>query len=141
MKEFLKGFLLRGLTAASGGPIVLAIIYGVLGKTGEVVTLTPQEVSLGILSVTLMAFVVAGLGAVFQLEQLPLMTGILIHGAGLYATYILIYLLNGWLQDKLIPILVFTVIFVAGYGLIWLFIYLVNRAKTRKINALLRSKE
>ena len=141
MKEFLKGFLLRGLTAAGGGPVVLAIIYGALGKTGEVVTLTPQEVSLGILSVTLMAFIVAGLGMVFQLEELPLMTAILIHGAGLYATYILIYLLNGWLQDKLIPILVFTAIFVAGYGLIWLFIYLVNRAKTKKINALLHSKE
>ena len=141
MKEFLKGFLLRGLTAAGGGPVVLAIIYGFLGKTGAVATLTPQEVSLGILSVTLLAFMVAGLGAVFQLEELPLMTAILVHGAGLYLTYILIYLLNGWLQDKLIPILVFTAIFVAGYGLIWLFIYLVNRAKTRKINALLRPKE
>ena len=141
MKEFLKGFLLRGLTAAGGGPIVLAIIYGILGKTGEVVTLTPQEVSLGILSITLLAFIVAGLGAVFQLEQLPLMTAILIHGAGLYATYILIYLLNGWLQDRLMPILVFTAIFLAGYGLIWLFIYLATRAKTRRINACLRAKK
>ena len=141
MKEFLKGFLLRGLTAAGGGPVVLAIIYGALGKSGEVTSLSPQEVCLGILSVTLMAFIVAGFGAVFQLEELPLMTAILIHGAGLYATYILIYLLNGWLQDKLIPILVFTAIFVIGYSLIWLFIYLVNRAKTRKINALLRSGE
>ena len=141
MKQFLKGFLLRGLTAAGSGPVVLAIIYYGLGKTGEVVTLTPQEVSLGILSITLLAFTVAGLGAVFQLEELPLMTATLIHGAGLYMTYILIYLLNGWLQDRLIPILVFTAIFLAGYGLIWLFIYLVNRAKTRKINALLRARE
>ena len=141
MKEFLKGFLLRGLTAASGGPIVLAIIYGALGKFGEVTSLSPQEVCLGILSVTLLAFMVASMGAVFTLEKLPLMTAILIHGAGLYVTYILIYLLNGWLQDKLIPILVFTAIFLAGYSLIWLFIYLVNRAKTRKINSLLRAKE
>ena len=141
MKEFLKGFLLRGLTAAGGGPVVLAIIYYVLGESGSVASLTPQEVSLGILSITLLAFIVAGLGAVFQLEQLPLMTAILIHGAGLYATYILIYLLNGWLQDRLMPILVFTAIFLAGYGLIWLFIYLATRAKTRRINACLRAKK
>ena len=33
MKKFWKEFLLRGLVAAAGGPVVLAIIYGILGAT------------------------------------------------------------------------------------------------------------
>lgn len=139
MKQFLKEFVLRGLIAAGGGPVVLAIIYGVLGEIGVISVLTPREVSLGILSVTLLAFLVAGMNVVFQLEQLPLMFAIAIHGAGLYAAYILIYLLNGWLRDQLVPILVFTAVFVACYAVIWLFIYAVTNAKTKKINAQLRA--
>ena len=140
MKQFAKGFVLRGLVAAGGGPLVLAIIYGVLGETGAVASLTPREVSVGILSVLLLAFIVAGMNAIYQVEQLPLMMAILLHGIALYATYILIYLFNGWLQEQLIPILTFTVVFVVGYAIIWLIIFLSSHIRTRRINALLRSK-
>lgn len=140
MKQFAKGFALRGLVAAGGGPLVLAIIYGVLGETGAVASLTPQEASVGILSVLLLAFIVAGMNAIYQVEQLPLMVAILLHGIALYATYILIYLFNGWLQEQLIPILTFTVVFVAGYAIIWLVIYSVTKYRTKKINVLLQSK-
>ena len=114
MKNFGKEFLIRGLLACGGGPVVLAIIYGILGMTGTVSHLSPNEVCMGILSVTLLAFFVAGMTAIYQLEQLPLISAILIHGAGLYVAYILIYLLNGWLQRQLIPIAIFTAFFVAG---------------------------
>ena len=140
MKQFAKGFVLRGLVAAGGGPLVLAIIYGVLGETGAISSLTPREVSVGILSVLLLAFIVAGMNAIYQVEQLPLMMAILLHGIALYATYILIYLFNGWLQEQLIPILTFTVVFVVGYAIIWLIIFLSSHIRTRRINALLRSK-
>ena len=140
MKQFAKGFVLRGLVAAGGGPLVLAIIYGVLGETGAVASLTPREVSVGILSVLLLAFIVAGMNAIYQVEQLPLMMAILLHGIALYATYILIYLFNGWLQEQLIPILTFTVVFVVGYAIIWLVIYSVTKHKTQKINVQLQSK-
>ena len=139
MKKFVKEFILRGLLAAGGGPIVLAIIYGILGKTGVISSLTPHEVCLGIISVTLLAFIVAGMNAIYQLEQLPLISAILLHGAGLYAAYILIYLINGWLQQQLIPIACFTGIFIAGYAVIWLIIYTVTRAKTQQLNKKLRS--
>ena len=140
MKKFWKEFLLRGLVTAGAGPVVLAIIYGILGATGVVEALSPKEVCLGILTITVLAFVAAGMTAIYQMEQLPLATMILVHGGVLYAAYILIYLLNGWLQQQLIPILVFTGVFVIGYALIWLFIYLFNKARADKLNKLLKNK-
>ena len=137
MKKFWKEFLLRGLICASGGPIVLAIIYGILGATGAVTSFSPNEVCMGILTIALLAFIVAGMTAIYQMEQLPLPIMILLHGGGLYIAYILTYLLNGWLQKSMIPILVFTGIFLAGYALIWLIIYLIEKAKANKLNKLL----
>ncbi len=134
MKQFWKDFLLRGLVSCAGGPLVLAIIYGILGATGEVTGLSPREVCLGILTVTLLSFIVAGMTAIYQVEKLPLASAILIHGGVLYATYLLIYLINGWLQQRLIPILVFTGIFLVAYILIWVIIYCTERAKIRKLN-------
>lgn len=134
MKKFAKEFLLRGLMAAAGGPVVLAIVYGILGATGTVSSFSPREVCLGILTVTLLAFIVAGMTAIYQMEQLPLPSAILIHGAGLYMAYILIYLINGWLKQQLIPILVFTAVFIAGYAVIWLIIYSFIKAKTEQLN-------
>ena len=72
MKQHIKQFCLRGLTAAAGGPVVLAIIYGILGKCGVIESLPPGEVTLGILSITLMAFIAAGITVVYTVEQLPL---------------------------------------------------------------------
>lgn len=138
MKKFWKEFLLRGLICAGGGPLVLAIIYSILGATGAVETFTPREVGLSILTITLLAFIAAGMTAIYQMEQLPLPIMILLHGGALYVAYILTYLINGWLQNSLIPILVFTGIFVAGYALVWLIIYLVERTKTEKLNKLLK---
>ena len=138
MKKFLKEFLFRGLICASGGPIVLAIIYGILGATGAVEAFSPREVCMGILSITLLAFIVAGMTAIYQMEQLPLPTMILLHGGGLYVAYMLTYLLNGWLQNSFIPILVFSGIFAAGYALIWLIIYCIEKAKADKLNKLLK---
>lgn len=138
MKKFWSDFFLRGLIAAGGGPVVLAIIYGILGKTGAVSTIPATEVCLGILTVTLLAFVVGSMTAIYQLEQLPLLSAILIHGGVLYATYLLIYLLNGWLLSQLVPILLFTGIFIVGYALIWFFIYHYHKQKTDAINRSLK---
>lgn len=140
MKTFAKEFLLRGLLAAAGGPVILAIIYGILGATGTVSTLSPREVCLGILTITLLAFIAAGMTAIYHIEQLPLPSAILIHGAALYIAYILIYLINGWLKQQLIAILIFTAAFVAGYALIWLIIYSTTKIKTEQINKKLKEK-
>ena len=134
MKKFLSNFFLRGMIAATFGPPVLAVIYWILGFTGAVESFAPSEVALGIFSIELLAMVVGGMSAIYQQEQLPLATAILIHGGVLYVTYIVIYLINGWLQQKLMPILVFSAIFVVCYALIWLFIYRFNKHRTKKIN-------
>ncbi len=140
MKKFWKEFFLRGLICASGGPIVLAIIYGILGVTGTVEAFSPREVCIGILTITLLAFIAAGMTAIYQMEHLPLPIMILLHGGALYVAYILTYLINGWLQQQLIPILVFTGIFVAGYALIWFIIYCVTKNKTEALNRKLKEK-
>ena len=140
MKKFLKEFLFRGLICASGGPIVLAIIYGILGATCAADALSPREVSLGILTITLLAFIAAGMTAIYQAEQLPLPTMVLLHGGALYIAYILTYLINGWLLNQLKPILIFTAIFIVGYALIWLIIYFVEQSKAAKLNKLLQNK-
>ena len=140
MKKFLKEFLLRGLICASGGPIVLAIIYGILGANGTVEAFSPREVCMGILTITLLAFIAAGMTAIYHMEQLPLPIMILLHGGALYIAYILTYLINGWLHNSLVPILIFTGIFVAGYALIWLIIYSIEKAKTEALNKKLKEK-
>lgn len=138
MKKFLKEFLFRGLICAGGGPIILAIIYGILGATGAVGSFSPMEVCLGIVTITLLAFIAAGMTAIYQMEQLPLPMMILLHGGALYIAYILTYLINGWLQNSLIPIFVFSCIFVTGFAFVWLIIYCVEKAKAKKINKLLK---
>lgn len=139
MKRFLVSFAKRGLMASVGGPVVLAIVYGILGKTGVVESLLPGQVCMGILTVSLMAFVAAGITVVYEMERLPLFSAILIHGLVLYADYILIYLLNGWLKSQLIPILIFTGIFIAGYAVIWVIIYTATKNSTRSLNRQMRA--
>lgn len=134
MKQFIKAFLFRGLVAAWGGPVILAIIYGILGATGEVQSLAPGAVCTGILTVALLAFFVAGMNAIFTVERLPLALAITIHGGALYLCYILIYLVNGWIKQQFIPILVFTGIFLVGYAIIWLVIYILTKRKTDQLN-------
>ena len=83
MKKHIKDFVIRGLVCAAGGPLVLAVIYGYMSFNTDIV-LTPGEVSLGIISATVMAFIAGGINVVYHLERLPLIFAILIHGCVLY---------------------------------------------------------
>lgn len=137
MKRFWKEFFLRGLVSCGFGPIILAIIYGILGATGAVETLTPAEVCKGILTIALMAFIAGGVSAIYQFEKVPVFSAALIHGIALYLDYLMIYLVNGWIADGVKPLLVFTLIFVGGYALIWLVIYTITRKGTERVNRML----
>lgn len=134
MKKFWTAFFKRGLMICGLGPVVLAIIYGILGAAGVIETLTPAQVSKGILTITLMAFIAAGVTAVYQIDRLPIAAALLIHGFALYLDYLMIYLVNGWIAEGITPLLIFTAIFAVGYGLIWLIIYTVTKKTTRKLN-------
>ena len=117
----------------------MAIVYGILGATGAVESLTPGQVCLEILTVSLLAFIVAGMTTIYQIEKLPLGWAITIHGFSLYAAYILTYLVNGWLKRQLVSVLVFTGVFIVGYAIIWLVIWLSTKKNTAAINKKLRA--
>ena len=141
MKKFVLEFLRRGFIAAGIGPIVLAIVYLILQQSADVSALTVHEVCIGILSLTTLAFIAGGMNAIYQVERLPLMTAILIHGGVLYIGYLGTYLLNDWLGFGIIPIIVFTAIFVVGYIVIWAIIYSIIRRNTAKLNEMLKKKQ
>lgn len=140
MKKYVLEFVKRGLMAAAGGPVILAIVYYILGSTGTVTALAPGEVCMGILSVTLMAFIIAGISMIYTVEHLPLPSAVLIHAGILYLDYLLVYLLNSWIPRNWSAIGIFTAIFAAGFALIWLVIYLCIRANTKRLNQQMQAR-
>lgn len=141
MKKHALEFLRRGLVACGFGPVVLAFVYIVLNKYAAVEMLTVNEVATGIFSLTALAFIAGGMNAIYQIERLPLMSAVLIHGGVLYGSYLTTFLVNDWLESGMIPILIFTAVFIVGYLVIWAVIYTVIRKRTQKINAILKAKK
>ena len=141
MKKYVLEFLRRGLVACGFGPIVLAIIYLILQQQKLIDTLTVNQVCLGIFSLTALAFIAGGMNTIYQIEKLPLMIAIFIHGSVLYLCYFATYLLNGWLGLGTAPILVFSGIFVFGYVIIWIIIYSVIKRNTDQMNELLKQQQ
>ena len=140
MKKIISGFFLRGMIACGFGPIVLAILYLILQHQGVVQQISVNQMCLGIFSLAFLAFIVGGTNVIYQIERLPLMTAIFIHGGVLYVSYLVTYLFNGWLEGGVTPILVFSGIFVLGYVVIWVIIYSVNKRNTDKLNQILDKK-
>ena len=141
MKQTIKMFFLRGLVAGGFGPLLLAILYTILWHHDVLHTLTVNQVCMGIFSLYVLAFIAGGMNIIYQLERLPLMVAILIHGLVLYVTYLATYLLNDWLEWGTTPILVFSGIFVAGYLAVWAVIYAATKRNTAKLNSLLKEKQ
>ena len=129
MKKYVLEFLRRGLVACGFGPLILAIIYLILQQQDLLDTLTVNQVCLGIFSLTALAFIAGGMNTIYQIEKLPLMIAIFIHGSVLYLSYLATYLLNGWLGLGIAPIIVFSSIFVFGYVIIWVIIYFIIKRK------------
>jgi len=141
MKKHVIDFMHRGLAASVGGPVILAIVYLCIQGGGPVMTLTVNEVALAILTSALMAFIAAGVSVVYQIEKLPLMWASFIQAIVLYFDYLLIYLLNGWLKCDPRVIFIFTIIFIAGYAVIWTMIYFLSiRPAIKKMNSKLREE-
>ena len=141
MKKFVLDFIRRGLIGCGFGPLVLAILYGILEHQGLLETLPVRQVCMAIFSISALAFIAGGINAIYQLERLPLMVAILIHGAVLYGSYLVTYLLNDWLEWGPVPVTVFTGIFVVGYLAIWAVIYRVIRRNTARINEVLKQQQ
>ena len=132
MKGIVKEFLKRGLLFAWGGPAVVAFVWLCLNRSGELTALSVGEAVLGIYSSTVLAFVAAGITVVYQMEQLPKPIAGLIHMAVLYADYLVVYLLNGWIKPQVVA--VFSLVFVLGFGTIWGAVYLTARRNVSRMN-------
>jgi hypothetical protein len=141
MNKIVKEFLRKGFIACGFGPLVLVVLYLILQKQCNIQTLTVNEVCLGILSLSVLAFVAGGMNVIYQIEQLPLTIAILIHGSVLYICYLATYLINGWLELGRNPILVFTGIFTIGYLTIWAIIYCATKKKAARVNEMLMKKQ
>ena len=141
MKKIVLAFFRRGLFACGFGPMVLAVLYLILQRQAGLQTLTVSQVCLGIFSLSALAFIAGGMNVIYQVERLPLMVAILIHGGVLYISYLLTYLLNGWLEWGITPVFVFSAVFGLSYLLIWAIIYRITRKKTEQLNAVLKQKQ
>ena len=141
MKKHVLDFIRRGLIACGIGPIILAVVYLFLKRHAGLETLTVEQVATGIVSLSALAFIAGGTNAIYQIEQLPLMWAISIHGGILYVCYLATYLVNGWLENNAVSLLVFSGVFVAGYLVIWAIIYVIIRRNTRKLNEMLQKKQ
>ena len=141
MKSNIMEFIRRGMIACGFGPIILAIIYLILQHQCAIETLTVNQVCLGIFSLSALAFIAGGMNILYQIERLPLLVAILIHGGVLYISYLATYLVNGWLEWGITPIIAFSGIFILGYILIWVIIYTSTRRNTENINRILNEKQ
>ena len=141
MKKFVSEFVRRGLIPLGLGPIILAIVYLILKQSAAIDTLTVNQVCIGIFSLSALSFIAGGMNAIYQIERLPLMVAILIHGGILYISYLVTYLLNDWLDFGVIPIVVFSAFFVVGYIVIWAIIYSIIKRNTAKLNKMLKQKQ
>ena len=141
MKKLVGEFFRRGMIACGIGPMVLVVLYLILQRFGLLQSLTVNEVCIGIVSLSALAFIAGGMNVIYQAERLPLMLAILIHGGVLYLCYLATYLLNGWLERGTRPFLIFSAIFVLGYMVIWAVIYSTTRQSTKKLNEVLKKNQ
>ena len=140
MKSFIKEFCKRGLLAFGFGPVVMAIVYLCLPLFGIDDELSLTQVGIQTILVSLMAFLAAGITAVYQVERLPLPYAIIIQATVLYVDYIVVYLVNGWLKKSFLPIIIFTAIFIVSYAIIWALVYAFSRRSARRLNEKLKNE-
>ena len=137
MRNFLKEFGKRGMLFAWMGPVILCIVWYFLNRNGVVTELSIPVIIQNILTILFMAFIAAGISAVYTVEKLPYAMASLIQMAVLYFDYMIVYLFNGWLPVSALP--VFSLIFFAGFAVIWFIIYLSIKRTTGRMNNKLKN--
>ena len=140
MKKFISNFCFRGLIAMGFGPIVYGSIMLILHLCNVDTTSDGLDIFKGIISTCIMAFIIAGISNIYQVESLSLMSKIMIHALSLYLVYLVFYLLNDWIVKDLKVIGIFSLIFFSGYIVIWIIIYIIERKKIKELNEKLKKK-
>ncbi len=134
MNKYLKEFLHRGLIFGGFGPIIMGIIYAILQKSIEGFSLNGYEVLIALVSIYILAFLQAGASVFNQIEHWGIAKSLGFHFLTLYIAYIGCYLLNRWIPFNVNFILIFTAIFIATYFMIWLTVFILVKAVSKKLN-------
>ena len=115
MNKYVKCFLHRGLIFGGFGPIVTAVIYFILSFCIEDFTVGGTEFFTAVISTYVLAFAHAGASIFNQIESWPIAKSLLFHFGSLYLAYTLCYVINSWVEFKLLALLIFTLVFIAVY--------------------------
>lgn len=134
MNKNLKAYLHRGLLFGGFGPIVVAIVYAIVGVATKDNLITTTNFLLATISSYILAFLVAGSSMFYQIEHWGFTKASLLHALSLYVAYLCCYLLNSWIAFDIINVLIFTGIFIVGYLVIWLIIYISIKHTEKKLN-------
>ena len=116
------------------GPIIVGIVFAILGATIEDFYIDAWQILLAIVSTYVLAFVQAGSSVFNQVEGWPIAKSLAIHFACLYVVYVACYLVNRWIPFAWEVIAIFTGIFIAAYLVVWLTVYLIVRNVSKKLN-------
>ena len=132
MNKYVKEFLKRGVMCCWGGPIVLAIVWLCISGGNIAKDISLYDASISIISVTILAFVVAGISMIYQIESLPIVIAGLIQFVVIYVAYLVVYLLNNWFDISII--VPYTIIFIPTFIIIWIIVYFVVKNNVNKLN-------
>lgn len=133
-ENLIKEFFKIGAMWAGSGPIIMVIVYSFLHAYAVVDMISVSEMTMGVIGSLMLAFIAAGISVIWRIEKLPLMWASFLHASVLFLDYIIIYLINGWMPFELLPILIFTGIFVVVYFIIWCCVYFGIRISINKMN-------
>ena len=134
MNKYLKIFLHRGLIFGGFGPIVVGIVYFILGQTLEGFSLGGDEVCIGIVSTYLLAFVHAGASVFNSSEHWGIARSLGCHFGVLYVAYAVCYLVNDWIPRSNAGFAVFTAVFAVFYLLVWAIVFISVKAASKNFN-------
>ena len=116
------------------GPIVYGLVMVILHLCNVDTSSNGLVTFKGIISTAMMAFIIAGTSVIWKQEEIQISKKISVHFLVLYLLHLLVYLLNDWIEKDLNVIGIFTLVFVLGYILTWLIIYLVEKNRAKKLN-------
>ena len=134
MNIYLKRFLQRGLAFGGFGPIIAGIVYYIISLSVPMFALGGKEVLVGIVSTYVLAFLMAGASVFNQIEHWSLARSLFCHFSLYYIAYVTCYLVNAWIPFSWDALLIFTGVFVGGYALVWIIVYLCARHTGKKLN-------
>lgn len=139
MKEIVKEFIKRGIAFCGFGPIIASIIILIISINDKDLIVSPIQFATITLSTYLLGFIHAGTSA-FHQEDISILKAMGLQLLFLYFAYLGSYLINNWIPFDWSVIIIFTLIFVGGYFIIWITIYLIIRYRIKKLNQKLNNK-